>query len=166
MLSKQKSDGRLSAVSTSGGSFSWLRSTSCRSTDGLHKSQSGWFSTAHAPAHVTSGKLRFVKCLREAPFWNMFGAFFSHVCWGVSGFGKMVWSTFSTFPCLTEGKNAQIATFFTKDRDWRTHLFWTNVSFFVIFYSNANSLQLFCENSSLNLANFTDWGGDNGAEII
>ena len=45
MLSKQKSDGRLSAISTSGGPLSWLRSTSCWSTDGLHKSQSGWFST-------------------------------------------------------------------------------------------------------------------------
>ena len=38
MLSKQKSDGRLSAISTSGGPLSWLRSTSCWSTDGLHKS--------------------------------------------------------------------------------------------------------------------------------
>ena len=163
MLSKQKSDGRLSAVSTSGGSLSWLRSTSCWSTDGLHKSQSGWFSTAHAPAHVTSGKLRFVKCLREAPFWNVFGALFSPPLFGGVRFCQNGLEHFFHVSLFDSGENAQIATFLTNNRDWRTHLFWTNVNFCVIFYSNANSLQFFCENSSQNLANFTDWGGDNGA---
>ena len=41
------------------------------------------------------------------------------------------------------------------------HIFYTilkfvSVSFYAIIYSNTNSLRLFCENSSLNLANFTD----------
>ena len=40
------------------------------------------FATVFAPAHVISGKLRFVKCLREAPFWNVFGALFSPPLFG------------------------------------------------------------------------------------
>ena len=168
MLSKQKSDGRLSAVSTSGGSLSWLRSTSCWSTDSLHKSQSGWFSTLPSflplhSAHVTSVRLRFVKCLRDAPFWNVFGALFSPCLYRGVRVCQDGLEHFFHVSLFDSGENAQIATFLTNNRDWRTHLFWKNVNFCVIFYSNANSLHFFCENSSQTLANFTDWGGDNGA---
>ena len=125
MLSKQKSYGRSSVVSTSGGSLSWLRSTSCRSTDGLHKSQSGWFSTAHAPAHVTSGKLRFVKCLREAPFWNVFGALFSPPLFGGVRFCQNGLEHFFHVSLFDSGENAQIATFLTNN--WECWMFYSSL---------------------------------------
>ena len=44
-----------------------------------------------------------------------------------------------------------------RNRECVTHLFWTNCQFLcAIIYSNTNSLKFFCENSSLNLANFTE----------
>ena len=46
-------------------------------------------------------------------------------------------------------------------RNWEKKMFWSSILnklsvFCAIIYSNTNILQLFCENSSLNSANFTD----------
>ena len=60
---------------------------------------------------------------------------------------------------ILTGENACLATYFGQKLRMENVLliyFEQIVSFCAIIYSNKNSLKLFCKNSSLNSANFTD----------